>query len=486
MKNKLRLVISGIITLCTLSAAQPVFNGGEIFPPEEFAARRARIMALIGDGVAILQATTERPGEQAMRQNNQFFYLSGVADPWSILVIDGRSKQSTLLLEPRNERREFRNGIPRLYPSSEAAKATGIEAILDRAEFAPLMEEIGAERRTIHTPFRPEVLGEASASDPLKLWKMIKADPWDGRVSREEAFIAKLKAAAPRLEIKDLDPLIDEMRVIKSPREIELIREATWISGLAIMEVMRDAQHGQFEYELQAAADYIFKKYGAYGPSYFALIATGRNTYYTHYHKNTAVLQEDDLVQIDYAPDYKYYQSDITRVFPADGKFSPWQREYYTISLKLYQALLTSIKAHAAPRDIIKVAVAKMDKVLASFRFTDPKIEEAAAAYIERFRTSKRNSLGHMVGMAVHDVRGKPREILEPGMVFTIEPALRLEDEHLGVRLEDILLVTENGIENLSQFVPIEIDDIEKLMAQPGVSEAILKLPAEAARSLRR
>ena len=486
MKKKLWFVITGTLILCSLSAAQPVFTGGEIFPPEEFAARRARIMALIGDGVAILQGTTERPGEQALRQNNQFFYLSGVVDPLSILVIDGRSKKSTLLLEPRNERREFRNGIFRLYPGTEAEKVTGIESILSRAEFARVMEEIGAEGRPIHTPFRPEVLGEASAGDPLRLWKMIKADPWDGRVSREEAFIAKLKEAAPRSEVKDLDPLIDEMRVIKSPREIELIREATWISGLAIMEVMRDARPGQYEYELQAAADYIFKKYGAYGPSYFALIATGSNTYYTHYHKNTAVLREDDLVQIDYAPDYKYYQSDITRVFPANGTFSPWQREYYTISLKLYQALLTSIKAHEAPRDIIKVAVGKMDKVLASFRFTDPKIEEAAVAYVERFRTSKRNSLGHMVGMAVHDVRGKPREILEPGMVFTIEPALRLEDEHLGVRLEDILLVTENGIENLSQFVPIEIDDIEKLMAQPGVSEAILKLPAEAARSLRR
>jgi Xaa-Pro aminopeptidase len=208
---------------------------------------------------------------------------------------------------------------------------------------------------------------------------------------------------------------------------------------------------------------------GAYGPSYFALIATGRNTYYTHYHKNTALLQDGDLVQIDYAPDYKYYQSDITRVFPANGKFSPRQREYYQISLKLYRALLNSIKAHAAARDIIKEAVVKMDEIMTSFPFTDPKIEEAATAYVERYRTSTRNSLGHMVGMAVHDVRGTPRETLEPGMVFTIEPAMRIED---------ILLITEDGCENLSGFVPIDIDAIEALMAQPGVSEGMLNPPA--------
>ena len=103
------------------------------------------------------------------------------------------------------------------------------------------------------------------------------------------------------------------------------------------------------EYELQANAEFVFKKYGAYGPSYFALIATGPNTFYSHYHQNTATLQDGDLVQFDYAPDYKYYQSDVTRVFPANGTFTPRQRELYTIYLALYQALLTSIQVHATP-----------------------------------------------------------------------------------------------------------------------------------------
>src|SRR5882724_6047326 len=152
------------------------------------------------------------------------------------------------------------------------------------------------------------------------------------------------------------------------------------------MEAMRDARPGMFEYELQADAEFVFKKYGAYGAAYFALIATGTNTLYSHYHKDTAKIQDGDLVQFDYAPDYKNYTSDVTRVFPANGKFTPRQREFYTIYLKLYQALMTSIKVHATPLTITANAVEKMDAILTSFEFTDPKIREAATQFVDGFR----------------------------------------------------------------------------------------------------
>jgi Xaa-Pro aminopeptidase len=470
------IAIAALVACPSAGLAQPVFAGHEIFPPAEFAARRARIIEKIGTGVAIIQGTTERPGEQPFRQNNQFFYLCGVAEPRAILLIDGRTTQSTVFMQPRNERREQRMLGPGLYPGPEAAAATGLDAVRARDELAAVLASVAAEGRPIYTPFRPEVLGEASSSDPAALWRASKADPWDGRVSREEAFVAKLKAAAPQSEIKDLDPLIDGLRVIKSPREIEIIREATRIAGLAIMEAMRDARPGLYEYELQADAEFVFKKLGAYGPSYFALISTGTNTYYTHYHKNTAALKDGDLVQIDYGPDYKYYQGDVTRVFPANGRFTPRQREHYGIALQLYRALLTSIKPRVTAQEIIKEAVVKMDAAMASFAFTDPKIKAAATAYVERYRASKATGLGHGVGMEVHDVRGpNPPATLEPGMVFTIEPALLLEDERLGVRLEDMLVVTENGVENLSAFVPIDIPAIEALMAQQGLSDYRIK-----------
>jgi Xaa-Pro aminopeptidase len=465
-----RVLAAAVLALAAMTptGAQPVFTGAEIFPPEEFAARRAKLQAQIGDAVAILQGTTERPGEQPFRQNNQFFYLTGVAEPRAIIVIDGRTRRSTLYLQPYNERREARMFGPGLHPGAEAATATGLDAALDRGEFAAAVAALATERRTIYTPFRAEVLGEASSSDPAALWRATKQDPWDGRESREDAFIAKLRQASPASDIKDLDPTLDAMRVVKSPREIAVIREATRITGLAIIEAMRNTKPGLHEYELQADAEYVFKKYGAYGASYFALIATGKNTFYSHYNKNTAVLADGDLVQFDYAPDYKYYQSDVTRVFPANGTFTPRQREMYSIYLKLYQALMTSIRVHASARDITADAVRKMDAVMAAFPFTDAKIKAAAVAFVNGYRTSTARSLGHAVGMEVHDV-GAPPPTLEPGQVFTIEPALQISDEHIGIRLEDMILITESGYENLSSFVPIEIDAIERTMREPGL-----------------
>ena len=467
MRRHVALSLLFLFQLMTESAAQPVIS--DIFPPQEFAARRAKVMDQIGEGVAILQGTTERPGEQPLRQSNQFYYLCGVVEPRAILVLDGKTKRTTLYLYGGAERRERMFGSA-MVPGVEAEKATGIDSVLARDEFSKALETFVRERRVLYTPFRPEVLGNASYSDVVGHAKATKDDPWDGRPSREEAFIQKLGALAPQITVQNLDPILDAMRAFKSPREIAIIRDATRITGLGIMEAIRDARPGMYEYELQANAEFIFKKHGSQGAAYFALIATGQNTFYSHYHKNTAKLQDGDLVQFDYAPDYRYYVSDVTRVFPANGKFTPRQREFYTIYLRLYQALMTSIKVRTAPSQIIKDAVVKMDAVMTSFKFSDPKIKAAATQFVERYRVSTSNSLGHTIGMEVHDVR-LPTQTLEPGQIFTIEPAMKIPDEHLGIRLEDVILMTETGYENLSAFVPVEIADIEKLMAEPGLSD---------------
>ncbi len=471
----LALLLAVVLLLPVARAtAQPVITN--VFPADEYVARRARVMVAIGDGVAILQGTTERPGEQPLRQSNQFHYLSGVVAPRALLVLDGRTKRSTLYLEPETERRVKVMFGPLLEPGDSAARATGMDAVLVREEFANAVAALAREGRTIYTPFRPEVLGSASAGDVVKLAKATREDPWDGRISRVESFIAKLREKSPRSAIRDLDPVLDTLRATKSAREIAVIREATRITGLGIMEVMRDARPGMYEYELQAAAEYVFKKHGSYGPAYFALVATGRNSFYTHYHANTARLEAGDLVQFDYAPDYRNYTSDVTRVFPASGKFTARQRELYTIYLRLYQALLTSIRVHATPAEIVRDAVVKMDSIMASYRFTDPKIKDAAERFVERYRKSEPRALGHTIGMEVHDVR-LPTPMLEPGQVFTIEPQMTLPDEHIGIRLEDVILMTDSGYENLSAFVPIEVDDIERAMAGPGLSDASLRLP---------
>jgi Xaa-Pro aminopeptidase len=466
----LRLVMLLMVVVAGAVEAQPLFT--DAFSPREFAARRARVMAAIGDGVAIVQGATEYPASVKFRQANQFFYLCGVEVPRAILVIDGRHRNSTLFIAPRNDRRERSEG-PMLVPGDDAARLTGIERVLPRDEFTSFIQELGRDSRPVYTPYRPETLMAGTPSDVLGHAAASAADPWDGRLSRESAFIAKLQAYARGLEVRDLDPIVDAMRLIKSPREIELIREATRLSMKGILEGMKAAQPGMYEYELEAVSDYVYKKHNAQGIGYFALVAAGKNAHFPHYHAAQSALQDGDLVLYDYAPDFKYYTSDVTRVFPANGKFTPWQREIYTIYLRLYQALMTSIRPNVTTETILTDAIKKMESVIAGFTFTEAKIKTAATRFVERYRSSLksgRSALGHWVGMEVHDVTA-PFDVFKPGMIFTIEPALTIPEDRVYIRLEDMILITETGYENMSASLPVEIADIEKAMAEDGLGE---------------
>ena len=216
---------------------------------------------------------------------------------------------------------------------------------------------------------------------------------------------------------------------------------------------------------------YVFKRHNSQGEAYFSLIASGENAHYPHYHASQSPLEEGDLVLWDWGPDYHYYASDVTRMFPANGEFNAEQAELYAIYLQLYQALMTSIRPYVTPAEIVGEAVVKMESIFGSFDFTQPKIRDAADRFIDMYRDgSRQQRLGHWVGMEVHDVDA-PFEVLTPGMVFTIEPALRIPEEKIYIRCEDMLLITETGYENLSESVPVEIEDIERVMAEVGFAE---------------
>ena len=479
-----RATLTGSLLLLLLApavSAQPLFT--DSLPKEEFAERRARLMDKLGDGIAVIAGTTETGNSLKFRQGNQFYYLTGVAVPRALLIIDGKTRKSSLFLPPRDERKERSEG-PILTPGPEAVSLTGIETVEARDQFDAALKAAASVRRTAYLPFRPEVLGGASVSDPRARWAASAADPWDGGRPRETLFIEKVKAAAPALEVQDLDPLVDALRFVKTPREIALIRESTRIAGVALMEAMRSARPGMFEYEIEAIGDYIFKSHNAQGIAYFALVAAGKNASYPHYHAGQTQIKDGDFVLFDYAPDYKYYASDVTREFPINGKFSAEQRELYGIYVKLYKSLMTSIKPNVPVRELLKVAVGKMEAAIAGHTFTNPKFKAAAERFVDNYRrridppppapgTTPRaaGSLGHTVGMEVHDVNTPHGDVLVPGMIFTIEPALTIPEDRIYVRLEDVILMTETGYENMSAFAPIEIDEIEKLMAEPGLFE---------------
>jgi Xaa-Pro aminopeptidase len=466
MRSRLALLVLLAAVAGTIAArgqAPPIFT--DSVPPEEFAARRARVFAAIGDGVAVLEGATEYPAYVRFRQNDQFFYLTGVEVPRALVLLDGRTKQTSLFVAPRNERLERSEG-PVLVPGDEAAKITGIDRVAAREDFEAALKAAAAGR-AVFAPFRAESLGAATPQAAAMNAQATLNDEWDGRPSRNRQFVEKLKAAVPGVEVRDLDPVLDNLRLIKSPREIALIREATRLAGLGLMEGIRNARPGMREYEIESMADYVFKRGGAMGIAYFALVASGPSAYWPHYHAGTGLLKPGDLVVFDYAPDYKYYTSDVTRMFPASGTFTPAQRELYTVYLRMYTALMQSIRPNVAPRDIVKDAVVKMDQIVASTAFTSDVRKRAATEFVDRYRRSTANALGHTVGMEVHDVN-PPYDVLRSGMVFTIEPALTIAEDRTYIRLEDVIVMTETGYENLSAFAPSEPGAIEKLMAETG------------------
>jgi Xaa-Pro aminopeptidase len=476
-----RLIVTPFLLFAVLAVAgaeRPLFT--DAFPPEEFASRRARLMEKIGDGVAILQGSAESPAYVKFRQNNQFFYLTGVEVPRGIAVIDGRTKKTTIFLQPRDERAERSEG-PVLVPGSEAERLTAADAVRPREEFTEWLAGLAKDQRALYLPHRPEARGAATPSYTKMHAQKSADDPWDGRKSREQTFIDHLHGKAPSSEIRDLDPILDEMRLVKSPREIALMRESTRLAGLAMIEAMRAARPGMYEYEIEAIGDYIFKKHNAQGFAYFGLVATGRNAAWPHYHAAQSQLMDGDLVLFDYAPDYKYYASDVTRMFPANGRWSADQRELYTVYLKMYQALMTSIRPNTEPRTILFDAGQKMQAIVASFGFSSEKNRAAAQRFAEGFKQPRPNAmLGHWIGMEVHDVTA-PYTVLKPGMMFTIEPALTIPEDRVYIRLEDAIVITETGYENMSSFVPVDPDAIEKLMAEESPLEQIGKIPTPTA-----
>ena len=183
-------------------------------------------------------------------------------------------------------------------------------------------------------------------------------------------------------------------------------------------------------------------------------------------------LRAGELLLMDYAPDVGYYTSDVTRMWPVDGRFNAWQRDLYGFYLAYYTAILDAIR----PGDVNAImadAATTMDQILATWEFTKPIYRDAATRFVDAYKTrasSRPASLGHGVGMAVHDV-GVHDGNLVPGMVFTIEPQFRIPEEQIYIRLEDVILITTDGAENLSAFVPMDMDGIEALMKEDGLME---------------
>jgi Xaa-Pro aminopeptidase len=408
-------------------------------------------MKKIDGAVAVLQGAPDTRAYAAFRQDNNFYYLTGVEVPNALLLLDASQRHSILFLPGRNEETERWEGS-RLSPGPETRRLTGVDEVLELPQFEAELEKRKNALRILYIPLSPQETSATSRDRALQHDAARQEDPWDGRASRESAFERNLQAKlGPSVSISNLSPLLDAMRRVKDAQEIERLRLAGRIGALGLKEAMRSARPGMYEYQVAALAEFIFSWHGASGPAFYPIVGSGPNSCILHYSRNHRIIAAGEIVVMDFGADYRYYQSDITRTFPISGRFNEEQASLYQVVLEAQKAALEKVRPGS------------------SF----DALSEAVKQVLERYGYAKylTHGVSHYVGMSVHDVGNS--EPFEPGVVLTVEPGIYMPDKNLGIRIEDTVLVTKDGFEVLTKTVPKELIEIEKLMSEKGMIEAI-------------
>ncbi len=444
-----------VIVACQTTIAQLTFESSE------YQARRHKFMEKIEDGCAVLLGAQEPTACSPFYQTNDFLYLSGVEMPNCILIVDGTNRESHLFFTISEK--EARNyGIP-LNLVRNPTQVTGIENVHPLQEFEEVLQSLVQEDQVIYTPFKPE---EGMRECSLEKLRAIKNNRevffWDDRKTKEEAFIDYLKKLFPENDVQDCSKAIWSLRIIKTPAEIALLRKAGKIAVKAHREMIKSTRVGMKECELAALFRYFLKKENAQELAYETIVCSGPNHPYLHYYKHDRILKDGDFLVIDAGPDYHYYDIDITVSYPANGKFNPRQKEIYTISKTMHEACMQVYRPGLSREQARKEVHTILKKK--GINLDDPMFEQRGMKYV----------FGHYVGKAVHDVGVMP-DTLRAGMVIANEPFAVFPEENLGVRVEDTILITETGCENLTPGLPRTVEEIETLMQVPGVVQVLKK-----------
>jgi Xaa-Pro aminopeptidase len=430
---------------------------------EIFKERRARFIAEMGAAVAILPSAPvsvrSNDVEFVYRQDSDFYYLTGFAEPESVALFAPGHKDGefVMFVRPRDRERETWTG-----------RRAGTEGA---------MLEYGADRAfTIDELDRtlPRYLeGVERVYYPLGINERMNA--------RVLELVRSAQAMRPRTgsgPIAMLDPreIIHEARLRKRPDELELMRRAIAISCEAHKEAMRCARGGMMEWEIEAVVDYAFRSRGAAGPSYPSIIASGDNAATLHYIQNNRQMRTGELLLIDAGCEYGFYASDVTRTFPVGARFSAVQRDLYSVVLEAQQRGIDTVKPGVRFDDVHDAALGVLVQGMIDLGLVKGPLDDAIATASYRRYYMHRTS--HWLGMDVHDVGlyrvGGASRTLEPSMVLTVEPGIYIaaDDEAApesmrgtGIRIEDDVLVTADGHEVMTSAIPKAIADVESLTA---------------------
>jgi Xaa-Pro aminopeptidase len=461
---------------------------------DDLKSRRARLMAKLGDSaMAILWSAParvySRDVDYEYRQDSDLLYLTGVqqADTILVLVPGSKRRKEFLFIAPSNPRREHYVG--RYLSADEARAQTGVDAVFTTTEFEPFLASMFGRR-----PYGLSV-DEARDSDDhdaffgaldagtARLALRLEAPPGMSEPLTEEyAFASRARERLIGVSIFNLAPIVHGLRQVKTPYEQKILKESLDISSEAHLAGMRAARPQRYEHEVEAAIEEVYLARGAMSPGYPSIVGSGPNATVLHYGASSRRMLEGDLLLVDAAANFKGQSGDITRTYPASGRFTPVQREIYALVLAAQEAGMQAARIGARTVDIERAAEAVVKAGLL-------KLNLITDANGPQFRTWYTHGICHWIGMDVHDV-GDYRRPLEAGMAFVIEPGIYIRPEALeqlpdtpenrafkekvrpaveryagiGVRIEDSFLLTETELIRLSAKVPRTLDEIDAFM----------------------
>ena len=431
-----------------------------------YAARRARLAAAMGEGIAVLATSAERPRNRdshyPYRYDSYFYYLTGFAEPEAVLVVvAGKNPRSLLFCRTRDPERETWDGF-----------RYGPEAARERFGFDEA-RPIGA---------LDEAAPQLIENQPALYFPLGADAEWDARAMRWlNAVRARSRAgvAAPQ-RVQDLRGLLDDMRLVKDGHELAVMRRAARIAAGAHRRAMQATRPGRSEFEIEAELLYEFRRNGAQFPAYSPIVAGGANACVLHYVANDAPLRDRDLLLIDAGCELDGYASDITRTFPVNGRFSGAQRAVYELVLEAQRAAIAAVRPGRAWNEPHDAAVRVLAQGMLDLKLLPGTLEEVLQK--ETYKRFYMHRTGHWLGLDVHDAGDYRREgrwrPLAPGMALTVEPGLYIraaEDvppalRDIGVRIEDDVVVTAQGCEVITAEAPKAIAEIEALMRDARVA----------------
>jgi Xaa-Pro aminopeptidase len=405
------------------------------------------------------EATRSNDTNFRFRQDSDFYYLTAFEEPESIAVINpNREQKFTFFVRPRDPEREIWDGR---RAGVEGAKSEfGADEALPIEEFPAKLEEIldGAEKLYYRLGVNPDL---------------------DTTIIRTISRMRALnrKPIHPPAVIIDPATIVHEMRVIKSNAEVELMQRAADIAAYAHCEAMKAVRPGMKEYQVEALLEQIFRREGATAPAYTSIVGAGANATVLHYINNDGELPDGELLLVDAGAEYKGYASDITRTFPINGRFTKAQREIYDLVLEAQMSCVEMVRPGVTHDDLKNHSIEVLTKGMVKLGLLKGEPEQLIKE--EKYKQFYMHGLGHMLGIDVHDVGqyyfDKESRALEPGVVMTVEPGLYIapgtqdipeQYVGIGVRIEDDVLCTNNGPRVLTNKVPKDAGEIEKLMAR--------------------